>query len=254
MAKDIAAAVREICLWFSETTEVLAHGSPDFRARGKTFATYVVNHHGDGRLALWLAAPPGSQQHYSEDESEHYFVPPYVGPRGWLGVHLNRGLDWQQIALRVREAYVMVAPKKLAAELSKQPVIKPPTKTIDPEVFDPMVSKRAKEVLGPLRKFCLALPEANESTTFGDPTFRAGKKSFVSAYHHEGRLNLSFWVGADMQAMLTFEKRYRIPAYMGHNGWIALDVQDRIDWKEVQELAMVSYRHFALQRMLRALD
>ena len=69
-----------------------------------------------------------------------------------------------------------------------------------------------------------------------------------------GRLKLQFWVGSDMQAMLTFEKRYQIPAYMGHNGWIELDVEDEIDWTEVRELVMVSYRHFALKRMLDQLE
>jgi predicted DNA-binding protein (MmcQ/YjbR family) len=254
MAKDIAAAVREVCLWFPETAEVKSHGSPDFRVRGKTFATFVVNHHGDGRLALWLAAPPGAQQLYTDAEPEHYFVPPYVGPRGWLGVHLNKGLGWDSIALRVREAYLTVAPKKLAAQLPMQPKIAPPTKTIAPEVFDPMQSKRAKQVLGPLRKYCLALPETSEATTFGTPVWRAGKKTFVGANCYDGRLKLSFWVGPDRQAMLTFEPRYEIPAYMGHNGWIQLDVQDSVDWDEVHALALESYRHFALQRMLQQLD
>jgi hypothetical protein len=254
MAKDITAAVREVCLWFPETTEVVSHGSPDFRVRGKTFATYAVNHHGDGRLALWLAAPPGAQPHYTEAEPDYFFVPPYVGPRGWLGVHLNHGLNWSRIAQHVREAYVVVAPKSLARTLGAAPVIKPPTKTIDPERFDPMVSKRAKAVLGPLRKLCLALPETVEATAFGSPIWRAGKKTFCSAHRYHGRLKLSFWVGDDMQAMLTFEKRYQIPAYSGHNGWIELDVEDDIDWNEVRELALVSYRHFALQRMLKALD
>jgi hypothetical protein len=53
-----------------------------------------------------------------------------------------------------------------------------------------------------------------------------------------------------MQAMLTFEKRYRVPAYMGHNGWIDLDVEDEMDFDEVRQLALVSYKHFALKRML----
>jgi predicted DNA-binding protein (MmcQ/YjbR family) len=254
MAKDVAGAVREVCLWFPQATEVRSHGSPDFRVRGKTFATYVVNHHGDGRLALWLAAPPGAQSRYTEAEPEHYFVPPYVGPRGWLGVHLNRGLDWHTIAQRVREAYQMVAPKKLADGLPPQPRIQPPTKTIDPDVFDPMQSKRAKSVLEPLRKLCLTLPESSETTTFGNPTWRAGKKTFASANCYDGTLRLAFWVGADRQAMLTYEPRYRIPAYMGHNGWIELDVQDVIDWDEVKGLVLDSYRHFALKRMLARLD
>jgi len=254
MAKDIATAVREVCLSFPETTEVLSRGSPDFRVRGKTFASYIVNHHGDGRISLWLSAPPGAQQRYVESEPEHYFVPPYVGPRGWLGVHLNRGLDWKLVAKRAREAYLAVAPKKLGEDLGPAIVIVPPTKTIDPAEFDPLVSKRAKQVLAPLRKLCLAFPEASEAAAFGNPVWRAGKKTFCSAHRYSGRMKLSFWVGSDMQAMLTFEKRYQIPAYMGHNGWIDLDVEDHIDWDEVRQLVLVSYRHFALKRMLNELD
>ena len=65
MTKDISQAVREVCLSFPETEEFVSHGSPNFRVRkGKIFATYVVNHHGDGRIALWLNAPDGAQAHY----------------------------------------------------------------------------------------------------------------------------------------------------------------------------------------------
>src|ERR1043165_5035328 len=84
MAKDISQAVREVCLWLPESSEVISHGSPDFRVRGKTFATYVINHHGDGRVALWLNAPAGAQELYTKEEPKHFFVPPYVGARGWL--------------------------------------------------------------------------------------------------------------------------------------------------------------------------
>ena len=76
MARGIDQAVREICLWLPEAEEFLSHGSPNFRVRGKTFATYVVNHHGDGRVALWLNAPPGSQELHVRTQPEHFFVPP----------------------------------------------------------------------------------------------------------------------------------------------------------------------------------
>jgi predicted DNA-binding protein (MmcQ/YjbR family) len=254
MARDIAAAVREICLSFPEAAEVMSRGSADYRVRGKTFASHVVNHHGDGRIALWLAAPPGAQQRYTESESEQFFVPPYVGPRGWLGVHLDKGLDWKRVARHARDAYLSVAPKKLAADLGPAIVIEPPTKTIDPDKFDPLASKRAKQVLAPLRKLCLGYPEVVEDVTFGTPVWRAGSKTFCGAHRYHGRMTVSFWVGADMQAMLTFEKRYRIPAYTGHNGWIELDVEDEVDWSEVRGLLETSYRHFALKRMLTALD
>ena len=102
MAKDINQAVREVCLWYPESEEVLSHGQPDFRVRGKTFATYVVNHHGDGRIALWLNSPTGAQQHFVGAEPRHFFVPPYVGPRGWLGVNLDQGISWKTVAKLVR--------------------------------------------------------------------------------------------------------------------------------------------------------
>lgn len=105
MAKDINQAVREVCLSLPETEEYLSHGSPNFRVlKGKTFATYVVNHHGDGRIALWLNAPEGAQAHYVGAEPRHFFVPPYVGPSGWLGVNLDTGVSWKRIAALVREA------------------------------------------------------------------------------------------------------------------------------------------------------
>ena len=117
MGKNITDAVREICMWFPETEEVVSHGSPDYRVAGKTFATYAINHHGDGHLALWLRSPPGAQSLYVDAEPEHFYVPPYVGPKGWLGMDLDRGLSWLRVADMVREAYVEVAPKSLTAQL-----------------------------------------------------------------------------------------------------------------------------------------
>ena len=129
MARDIYQAVRESCLWLPEAEEFVSHGSPNFRVRGKTFATYAVNHHGDGRVALWLNAMPGSQELLTRAEPDHFFVPPYVGPRGWLGVILDRGIDWNRIPALVREAYEKVAPGALLARVGKtMPKIKPPAR------------------------------------------------------------------------------------------------------------------------------
>jgi len=62
LENGIHRVVRDVCLWLPEAEEFLSHGSPNFRVRGKTFATYVVNHHGDGRVALWLNAVRGAQE------------------------------------------------------------------------------------------------------------------------------------------------------------------------------------------------
>ena len=254
VAKNISDAVREVCLSFPDTEEQPSRGSPDFRVRGKTFASYVVNHHGDGRIALWLNAPAGAQEFYAGNEPEHYFVPPYLGPRGWLGVHLDKGLRWATIAQRVREAYEKIAPRELVAAIGDTIDIEPPTETLPVEEFDPLAKPRTQQVLQRLRTICLALPETSEALQFGNPVWRAGKRTFAGAHRRRGRLKLQFWAGADRQATLTFDSRYAIPPYIGHNGWIELDVEDDPNWEEIEALALFSYRHFALKRMLRVLD
>jgi hypothetical protein len=106
--------VRALCLSFPETSERLSHGQPSFFIAGKkTFVMYLDDHHGDGRLALWLAAPEGMQQALVEAAPEYYFRPPYVGHRGWLGVRLDRDLAWDEIAGAIEDAYLIVAPKRL---------------------------------------------------------------------------------------------------------------------------------------------
>lgn len=255
MGKDIKAAVREICLSFPEAEERAGHGMPDFKVRGKSFATMAVNHHGDGRIALWVNAPAGAQALHVEGEPQFYFVPPYVGPRGWLGLHLDKGNDWFAIATRVREAYARTAPAALVRQLGETIDIEPPTETIDPEEFDPLSVPHAQEALARLRAMCAELPETSEGQQFGTPAFKAGKKTFLVVYRtRRMRLRLEFWVGPELQATLTDDPRFEVPRYIGHRGWIDLDVEERIDWQEVRELVLGSYRHFALKRMLKALD
>ena len=112
--------VRELCLSLPETTERLSHGQPTWFVRDKkTFVMYLDNHHDDGRLALWCAAPEGMQAALVDGDPEHYFVPPYVGHRGWVGVHLNRGLDWDAIAGAIEDAYTSVAPRRLVERAEK---------------------------------------------------------------------------------------------------------------------------------------
>jgi len=253
MPRTLPDAVRELCLGFPETGEVESHGQPNFRAGGKTFATFTVNHHGDGRVALNLAAPPGAQQLHVETEPQYYFVPPYVGPRGWLGIELNRGLAWDSIARHVHAAWCEVVPASLAATCPEPPAAKAPDVEMRPQDIDPLLAPRAQEVLGELRLRCAALPETAEAAQFGSPVWKAGKKSFVICHRRGGELALQFWVGMAAQGMLTQDPRYRVPPYIGHNGWIELVVESFADWDEIQGLLEGSYRHFALKRMLKAL-
>ena len=110
----VLVRIREICLALPETSERLSHGAPTFFVRGKrAFVMVLSNHHGDGRFAIWCAAPDGMQRLLLESEPERFFVPPYVGHRGWLGVRLDRRLDWDELAGIVEDAYGEVAPPKL---------------------------------------------------------------------------------------------------------------------------------------------
>jgi predicted DNA-binding protein (MmcQ/YjbR family) len=254
MAKSIDETVRTVCLAYPQTEAFVSHGSPNFRiAGGRTFATYVVNHHGDGRVALWLAAAPGAQAYHVERDPEQYFVPPYVGPRGWLGVRLDRGLDWKHVAERVREAYLAIAPKRLAAVAGPAPVVAAPAARVPEAALDPFAPVHVRKTLERLRTLCLALPETSEGKSFGNPVWKAGKKTFCQASRYGGRLALLFWVGPEQQDLLSLDERFEVPAYLGHNGWIALDAERGVDWQEVGALVMDSYRHFALNRMLQQL-
>lgn len=110
--------VRRLAAALPEVTERVSHGAPCFFIRDKkTLAYFHDDHHGDGRLCLWCPAPPGVQAQVVEEEPDRFFVPPYVGHRGWLGVRLDRDPDWDEIAGVLEDAYRHVAPKTLVRQL-----------------------------------------------------------------------------------------------------------------------------------------
>lgn len=115
------ARLRRICLGLPEVEERPSHGAPTFFVRGKrAFVTVVSDHHGDGRFALWCAAGDGIQSLLADADPERFFVPPYYGHHGWLGVRLDRGLDWNELAGIVEDAYAEVAPARLVAAAAER--------------------------------------------------------------------------------------------------------------------------------------
>jgi len=116
----VLARVRELCLALPEVTERPSHGAPTFFVRGKrSFLMVMRNHHGDGRFAIWCAAEQGTQPLLVDADPERFFVPPYVGHRGWLGLRLDRGLDWDELAGIVEDAYAAVAPPALVERAAR---------------------------------------------------------------------------------------------------------------------------------------
>jgi hypothetical protein len=109
--------LRKICLALPETTERLSHGEPTWFVRDrKTFVTFSDHHH-DDRVGFWCAAPMGTQEALVASAPDRFFVPPYVGHRGWIGVYLDVEQDWDEIAGLVEDAYRQVAPKTLLVQL-----------------------------------------------------------------------------------------------------------------------------------------
>jgi hypothetical protein len=109
--------LREVCLALPSVTERLSHGEPTWFVQDKkVFVMYADQHH-DEIVGFWCAAPAGAQETFIQAKPEQFYKPPYVGHRGWLGVRLDVPVDWDEIADIVEDAYRMIAPKRLVAEL-----------------------------------------------------------------------------------------------------------------------------------------
>jgi hypothetical protein len=117
MDENSLEKLRRLCLALPEVTERLSHGEPTWFVRDKKVFVMYANHHHDDRLAFWCAAPPGAQDVLVNAEPEKYFIPPYVGHRGWLGVRLDVPVDWEEIAALVADAYRAIAPRRLLADI-----------------------------------------------------------------------------------------------------------------------------------------
>lgn len=115
---EATARLRAICLALPEATEKEAWGDPTFRVRDRIFAMAKA---GDGRPSLWCKAPAGSQEILVGADPARFFVPPYVGHKGWIGMRLDDGPDWDEVAFLVGRSFRMIAPKRLAAAVEGDP-------------------------------------------------------------------------------------------------------------------------------------
>ena len=106
--------LRVICLALPEAFEKEAWGECTFRVTGGSmFAMTDNHHHGSNHLAVWVKAPPMVQEILVNADAERFFVPPYVGPKGWIGVRLDYKVDWAELATILKDGYLMSAPKRL---------------------------------------------------------------------------------------------------------------------------------------------
>ena len=111
---DSVTRVREICLALPEAIEKSfgGHTSPAFRVRDKMFV--MVS---EDQTSMTFKAGPGVQEALVGDDPERFYVPPYVGSKGWVGVRLDLGHDWDELGELLRDSYRLIAPKRLAAQV-----------------------------------------------------------------------------------------------------------------------------------------
>lgn len=113
---DVLVRIREICLSLPEATEKPfgGHSAPSFRVRDKLFVMTSE----DG-LSMTFKAGAGVQEALVAEEPERFFVPKYVGSKGWVGARLDVDHDWGEMAELIEDGYRLIAPKRLVALLDQ---------------------------------------------------------------------------------------------------------------------------------------
>lgn len=114
---DALTKLRAICLALPQAAEDgEGVGSPSFKVRGKIF---TMRHAMDGRSSLWCKAAAGAQGVLVGSDPKRFFVPPYVGHHGWIGIWLDVEIDWDEITDLIEESYRLTAPKRLWAQFKQ---------------------------------------------------------------------------------------------------------------------------------------
>ncbi|HEY4012034.1 MAG TPA: MmcQ/YjbR family DNA-binding protein [Polyangiaceae bacterium] len=243
---DVAyARVREICLRFPLADEKLSHGAPSFHVRGKMFLIFVDDHHDDGRLAVWCKSTLEDQRRLVAGNPARFFVPPYVGVKGWVGVMVAPSVaDWIELSILVEHAWTSVAPPRALRE-GQLSAGAPPPRAPARVTTDAAVAREARERLSAI---CLALPEATCERSGRHVTYRVRKKTFAYFLdNHHGDGTIAACVKGDprehARRVAAEPKRFFLPAYIGARGYlgIRLDLR-RVDWKAVAERISAAHR------------
>ena len=107
----------KICLSLPETVRRDLNEHADFRVRGKVFAYFLNNHHGDGIISVCCKSALGENIDRASREPMRFYLPAYIGPRGWFGLRLDgEAVDWSEVKNLVELSYELVAPKRLLAK------------------------------------------------------------------------------------------------------------------------------------------
>ena len=116
--EDLLRRVSKIALALPEATMDRSDSHATFRVRKKVFAYFLDNHHGDGIISVCVKTQLGENRDLAKSDPQRFYLPAYIGARGWIGVRLDKGKpDWDAVKDFVTSSYRLVAPKTLAASV-----------------------------------------------------------------------------------------------------------------------------------------
>lgn len=117
---NVLERVTKIALALPETSREMKGDHAAFRVRKKIFAYYLNNHHGDGIVSICGKTLPGDHTALVAADRARFYLPAYIGPRGWVGLRLDVGkIDWEEVAELLKGSYVMTAPQTMKRRLAK---------------------------------------------------------------------------------------------------------------------------------------
>ena len=244
--------VRAICLAFTGAEEKLSHGAPSFHVRGKMFLTFVDDHHDDGRARGLVQGDARGAAAARRDDPERFFVPPYVGVKGWVGVRLDHPeTDWIELAILVEEGWASVAPKSSARRRRGYPTAPRAPAARAREDRREGRPRRARRSSTPSASPCpkrrggrgaardVPRGEEGRSSTSSTTTTATGSSARASKWRRTGCRR---WPEGNA--------RFFLPAYIGPRGWVGVRLDaGRPDWNDLGERVVESYLTAAPKRL-----
>lgn len=127
MSVNAEKTLERLCKISDGLPEALCERGPQhatFLIGTKKFAYFLNDHHGDGIVAVSVRAAPGENAALIASDPDRFYLPAYLGPRGWVALRLDRGrVDWTEVAEVVTDSYLLAAPKRLAQLVQSPPAI-----------------------------------------------------------------------------------------------------------------------------------
>lgn len=112
------ARVTKICLALPQAEREYNGQHAAFRIGKRTFAYYLDDHHGDGIVAVTCKVLPGDNAALAASDPKRFYIPSYVGPKGWIALRLDLGkVDWDEVSELLTHSYTLIAPRRLAAQV-----------------------------------------------------------------------------------------------------------------------------------------